>query len=86
MKPRPILFNEPSQGPRLTLCDKLKLWRALKKMDLTKLKSRKLWVTAAVAAITVVLNGVGFDEELTGNLVDVVTALKPQAPSPKPEA
>lgn len=87
----------PRRAPRLSLWDKIKLWRALKTMDLTKLKSRKLWIAAGVAAVSVILNGLGFSQQLIDQLVnlalgylaaqgavDVATALKPQAASRKP--
>ena len=85
------------RAPRLSLWDKIKLWRAIKTMDLTKLKSRKLWIAAGVAAASVILNGLGFSQQLIDQLVnlalgylaaqgavDVANALKPQAASRKP--
>lgn len=88
-------------APRLTWWDKLKLWRALKDKDmLNKLKSRKLWVTVAVAALSALLSGLGFENDLiekivnmgmtyvaAQGLVDVAAIrLAPQAPSPQPQA
>lgn len=86
------------RGPRLTLWDKLKLWRALKDKDmLNKLKSRKLWVTVAVAALSALLAGLGFDADLIDKIVSMgmtyvaaqglvdVAAIR-LAPSPKADA
>ena len=62
MKPTPFVS---SKKPRLSLWDKLKLWRAIKDpIMLDKLKSRKLWVTMATAALASLLSSLGFDAEL----------------------
>ena len=58
-------FNAPRSAPRLSLWDKLKLWRAVKDKDmLNKLKSRKLWVAVGTAAVSTLLSGLGFDADL----------------------
>jgi len=54
----------------LTLLDKYKLWRLLKdKTMMTKLKSRKLWVTVITAAVLAFSQQLGLDPELTTKLV-----------------
>ncbi len=102
MNPPRIFFKEPPQGPRLTLWDKLKLWRITKdKHMIEKLKSRKLWVAVSLAAFSTLLSGLGIDNELiekiitlgmtyigAQGLVDTAAAYatKPQAANPKPKA
>lgn len=57
---------------QLTLWDKIKLWRIIKdKTMLEKLKSRKLWVAVATAAIVALSQQLGIDPELVNKLVVV---------------
>ncbi len=68
-----MIFNrkKPTQSvPRLSWLDKLKLLRLLKDDTmLTKLKSRKLWVTVLTTALLTLSQQLGLDPELTTKIV-----------------
>jgi hypothetical protein len=70
-------FDGKSKEPkgselRLTLWDKLKLWRIVKdETVIEKLKSRKLWVAVISSALVVFSQQLGIDPELTNKLVAI---------------
>ena len=63
-------FNGTPKSPRLSLWDKIKIWRILKDDNmLTKLKSRKLWVATGAAFVATLLASFGFDQALIDNII-----------------
>ncbi len=62
--------NPTPSVPRLSWLDKLKLLRLTQDDTMiTKLKSRKLWVTVLTAALLTLSQQLGLDPELTTKLV-----------------
>lgn len=49
-----------------------KLWRIWRKLDMEKLKSRKLWAAIAGAVLTIIGSQLGLTEDQTGWIVKIV--------------